>query len=86
VGISQDGRHLSLVTVDGHEGKPYRGLTRPQFAWYFQTIGAWNAMAFDSGGSAEMTVRYPGSPYAMTVNHPSDGSERQVADGLFIYG
>lgn len=86
VGISQDGRRLSLVVVDGHEGKPYRGLTRPQFAWYFQTIGAWNAMAFDSGGSAQMVVRHPGQGSAAMVNHPSDGKERPIADGLFIYG
>ncbi|HLG74051.1 MAG TPA: phosphodiester glycosidase family protein [Chloroflexota bacterium] len=86
VGISQDGRHLMMVVVDGHEGKPYRGLTRPQFGWYFQTIGAWNAMAFDSGGSAQMVVRHPGQPAATIVNSPSDGRERPVADGLFIYG
>lgn len=86
VGISQNGRTLSMVVVDGHEGRPYEGLTRPQFAWYFQTIGAWNAMAFDSGGSAEMAVRQPGQPFASIVNHPSDGKERQVADGLFVYG
>ena len=86
VGISQDGRTLSMVVADGHEGRPYMGLTRPQFAWYFQTIGAWNAMAFDSGGSAQMAVRQPGQPFASTVNHPSDGKERQVADGLFVYG
>ncbi len=86
VGISQDGRRLSLVVADGHEGRPYQGLTRPQFSWYFQTIGAWNAMAFDSGGSAQMAVRHPGQPFAGIVNHPSDGKERPVADGLFIYG
>jgi hypothetical protein len=84
-GINQDGTKLSMVVVDGHEGKPYAGLTRPQFAWYFQTIGAWNAMAFDSGGSAQMAVRRPGMSYATLVNHPSDGRERQVADGLFVY-
>ncbi|HVA26194.1 MAG TPA: phosphodiester glycosidase family protein [Chloroflexota bacterium] len=86
VGISQDGRMLSMVAVDGHEGRPYAGLTRPQFAWYFQTIGAWNAMAFDSGGSAQLAVRHPGQPFASIVNQPSDGKERQVADGLFVYG
>ncbi len=85
-GISQDGRILHLVTVEGHEGRPYRGLTRPQFAWYFQTIGAWNAMAFDSGGSAQMVARHPGQPFATIVNQPSDGRERPVADGLFVYG
>ncbi|HUZ78796.1 MAG TPA: phosphodiester glycosidase family protein [Chloroflexota bacterium] len=85
-GISRDGRLLTLVTVDGHEGWPYQGLTRPQFAWYFQTIGAWNAMAFDSGGSAELAVRFPGQLGAEAVNSPSDGRERPVADGLFIYG
>jgi exopolysaccharide biosynthesis protein len=75
-----------MVVVDGHEGRPAQGLTRPQFSWYFQTIGAWNAMAFDSGGSAQMAVRRSSETYARIVNHPSDGRERQVADGLFIYG
>src|SRR5207247_10440715 len=85
IGINQDGHRLSLVVVDGHEGRPYWGLTRPQVAWYFQTIGARNAMAFDSGGSAQMAVRRHGQA-AGIGNHPSDGQQRPGADGLFMYG
>lgn len=86
IGISRDGKKLSLVVVDGTKGKQAKGLTRPQFSWYLQTIGAWNAMAFDSGGSAQMAVRRPGDQWAGIINTPSDGKERPVADGLFIYG
>ena len=85
-GVSRDGRTLWLVVVDGHEGYPAFGLTRSQFAWYFQTIGAWQAMAFDSGGSATLVARLRGQRSATVVNAPSDGQERSVADGLFIYG
>ncbi|MDE3077096.1 MAG: phosphodiester glycosidase family protein, partial [Chloroflexota bacterium] len=86
VGVSRDGRTLWLVAVDGHEGAPAYGLTRSQFAWYFQTIGAWEAMAFDSGGSATLVARLPGKSAAGVINAPADGTERPVADGLFIYG
>ncbi|GEM_PF-2976786 len=86
VGASRDGRTMWLVAVDGHEGFPAYGLTRPQFAWYFQTIGAWQAMAFDSGGSSTLVARLPGQKTATVINTPSDGRERPVADGLFLYG
>ncbi len=85
-GVSRDGRTLWLVVVDGREAAQGYGLTRPQFAWYFQTIGAWQAMAFDSGGSATLVARLPGQHATTVVNRPSDGSERPVADGLFVYG
>ena len=47
--------------------------------------GAYNAIGFDSGGSAEMVGRLPGQQRVSVLNMPSDGAERPVANGLFIY-
>jgi len=47
--------------------------------------GAYNAVEFDSGGSAEMVGRLPGQQQVSVLNKPSDGAERPVANGLFVY-
>jgi hypothetical protein len=85
VGISADGRHLTFVEADGRQPGLSIGLTRPQLASYMQRQGSYQAMAFDSGGSATMVVRLPGQSQATTVNSPSDGQERPVADAVLVY-
>jgi hypothetical protein len=42
-------------------------------------------MAFDSGGSATLVARALGDDAPSVVNAPSDGVERPVADGVFVY-
>lgn len=85
VGISADRRHLTFVEADGRQPGLSIGLTRPQLASYMQRQGSYQAMAFDSGGSATMVVRLPGQSQATTVNSPSDGQERPVADAVLVY-
>jgi Phosphodiester glycosidase len=85
VGISADGRHLTFVEVDGRQPGLSIGLTRPQLASYMLRQGSSQAMAFDSGGSATMCVRLPGQAQVTTVNSPSDGQERPVADAVLVY-
>ncbi len=85
VGIARDGRSLLVVEVDGRQPRFSIGLTQPQLAAYMQWLGASEAMAFDSGGSATVVARLPGRPHATVVNSPSDGSERPVADALLLY-
>ncbi len=85
VGIGRDGRTLTFVEVDGRQPSLSIGLTRPQLAQYMQRLGAYQAMAFDSGGSATMVVRLPGQAAPEVVNSPSDGTERPVADALLVY-
>jgi len=85
VGIGRDARTLTFVEVDGRQRALSIGLTRPQLAEYMQRIGAAQAMAFDSGGSATMVVRLPGAQAPAVVNSPSDGSERPVADAILVY-
>jgi hypothetical protein len=83
-GTSADGNTLWLVVVDGRAPATSIGLTRPQLASLFLTLGATSAMAFDSGGSSEMVVRHVGDEASSVANVPSDGRERSIADGLLV--
>jgi len=76
---------LLLVAVDGRQRDLSIGLTRPQFAALLLAFGADDAMAFDSGGSATLVARVLGDPLPSVLNSPSDGEERVVADGFFVY-
>ncbi|MBO0836491.1 MAG: phosphodiester glycosidase family protein, partial [Actinobacteria bacterium] len=86
VGTSQDGTHAMMAVFDGRFTENQAvGLTRPQFAHWMMDHGIYNAIEFDSGGSAEMVGRLPGQQQTSVLNTPSDGAERPVANGLFIY-
>ena len=79
------GGELLLVEVDGRAPALSIGITRPQFAALALEFGATSAMAFDSGGSSELVARSLGEREASVFGTPSDGEERSVADGLFVY-
>jgi exopolysaccharide biosynthesis protein len=86
VGVSKDGTHAIMAVFDGRASENTAvGLTRPQFAQWMLAHGAYNAIEFDSGGSAEMVGRLPGQQQVSVLNTPSDGAERPVANGLFVY-
>jgi hypothetical protein len=83
-GLTLDGT-LLLAAVDGRVPALSVGVTRPEFAALFAGLGASDAMAFDSGGSATLVARVLGESAASVLNAPSDGEERPVADGFFVY-
>jgi hypothetical protein len=86
IGVTKDGKHAIVAVFDGRASENQAvGLTRPQFAQWMMAHGAYNAIEFDSGGSAEMVARLPGQQPVSVLNTPSDGHERPVANGLFIY-
>ncbi|BBB02156.1 hypothetical protein RVR_9898 [Actinacidiphila reveromycinica] len=86
VGVTKDGRHAIFATFDGHQAEGVaQGLTRPELAGWMTQHGAWDAILFDGGGSAQMVGRLPGQARASVLNTPSDGHERPVANGLFLY-
>ena len=82
--LTPDGK-LLLIAVDGREPDVSVGLTRPEFGALMRGLGATDGMAFDSGGSATLVARRLGDATTTLLNSPSDGTERPVADGLFIY-
>ncbi|GLV54599.1 hypothetical protein KDH_14460 [Dictyobacter sp. S3.2.2.5] len=87
LGITRDGNHAFMAVIDGHEAGPNksRGVTQPEMAGYMIAHGAYQAIMFDSGGSSEMVARLPGQQQVSVINTPSDGHERPVANGLFVY-
>lgn len=86
VGISEDGRHAILVTLDGRLGESVAtGVTPAQVAGYLVAHGAYSGILFDGGGSTEMAAREPGGSGLTVLNTPSDGGERPVANGIFVY-
>jgi hypothetical protein len=83
-GRTNDGS-LLLLEVDGRQQTFSVGLTRQAFAALMSAFDTSDGMCFDSGGSSTLVARLPGEPQAQVRNRPSDGHERRVADGLFVY-
>ncbi|HEX8806773.1 MAG TPA: phosphodiester glycosidase family protein, partial [Candidatus Aquilonibacter sp.] len=82
--IAADGT-LYLLEVDGRQPQLSVGITRPEFSALMRAFGGVRGMAFDGGGSSEVAVRTPGETTATLADVPSDGHERKVADGIFVY-
>ncbi|MEA2690203.1 MAG: hypothetical protein QOD51_2810, partial [Candidatus Eremiobacteraeota bacterium] len=76
---------LALVVVDGRHPATSIGVNRAELIALLRALGATDAMLFDSGGSATLVARVLGDAEPSVVNEPSDGAERAVADGLFVY-
>jgi hypothetical protein len=79
------GGRLFLIEVDGRQPDVSVGLKRPEFAALMRSLGATEGLAFDGGGSSTIAIRRVGESEAVVTNSPSDGIERPVGDGLFVY-
>lgn len=81
LGLTKDRRTLILLVVDGRNlAAGRRGMSFPELTAQLQSLGAHWALALDGGGSSTMWLAGRG-----VVNHPSDGSERTVANHLAVY-
>ncbi len=78
-GMSQDGKTLFLMVVDGRSSAS-AGMTCVEVAAEMKSFGAYDAVNFDGGGSTTMYLRGTG-----IVNTPSDGAERTVGNHLGIF-
>lgn len=87
VAITKNGTHALLAVFNGRfaDTQKSTGLTPAEAARYMLAHGASQAMLFDGGGSSEMVARLPGQHQISVINSPSDGRERPVANGLFVY-
>ncbi len=82
VGVSQDGNTMYIGAVDGRGTSI--GMTHDETANFLKSIGAYNAINLDGGGSTTFAVREEGETQAKVVNTPSDGTERKVINGLGV--
>ncbi|MFP3415805.1 phosphodiester glycosidase family protein, partial [Bacillus sp. SIMBA_074] len=80
VGVSQDGKTLYMVTIDGSNG-----VYLDELAKVMAELGSYRAVNFDGGGSTTLSTRSLGDTYATLSNKPSGGSERRVPTGLAVY-
>lgn len=78
VGISRDATTLMFVVVDGR--RPWSvGMSLTELANQLLTLGAYQAMNLDGGGSSTLWVR------GAIVNYPSDAAgERAVGNALVV--
>jgi peptidoglycan hydrolase-like protein with peptidoglycan-binding domain len=78
LGLSKDGRVLYLVAVEGKSG--VRGLRATELGAVLKSLGAYDGLALDSGGSAQLFVKGRGM-----VQRSTDASgSRAVANVLMV--
>lgn len=73
-GLSDDGRYIYLVCVDGRQPGWSDGATIYDMGLWQQSFGAYNAINLDGGGSTTMSISGMGS----YVNRPCYGYARSV--------
>lgn len=78
VGRTKDGE-VWWVAVDGRQ-KMSDGATLEELARIMQRLGCVDAINLDGGGSTALNV------LTVTVNRPSEGREREVANGVVFLG
>jgi len=82
LGVSQDGRQLILMTVDGRSHSV--GATHSEMAAILRHYGAHNAMHFDGGGSTTMVTRQHDGRYSVANTLP-EGSQRRIINALGVF-
>ncbi|MEM1329761.1 MAG: phosphodiester glycosidase family protein [Planctomycetota bacterium] len=83
-GVSQDGRTLYLLVVDGRQPGYSVGVNLFQLAEVLIDAGAWDAINLDGGGSSSFWYQPEGG--SLLTNSPSDGAFRPVAAHLGVRG
>ena len=79
VAVDSTGSRIFMVTVDGRQPGYSQGMNLNEFSNYLVSIGAYNAINLDGGGSTTMVTRKYGQVYPTLANRPSDGTERKVS-------
>lgn len=83
-GSSKSGKELILVTVDGDQSV-IKGMTMKELANLMLSLGAYNAINFDGGGSTTMVSRAPVSNNLKVVSNVAGGSMRSIATAIGIF-
>ena len=84
-GLNQNGRWLFLVVIDGRQSGYSEGATFPELADFLLSLGAYNGINLDGGGSSAMVIESVlGGPFVL--NSPIEGNipgnESAVANHL----
>lgn len=83
VGVSEDGRYLILMIIDGRQMGYSEGATTRETADWLVRLGAHDGLNLDGGGSSALVMEGPdGGP--LVLNRPSGMYERRVANHLGV--
>ena len=85
-GISVDGNYLYLLVVDGRRPGSV-GSTERETALILRSLGSWEGINFDGGGSSALVLRYPDGrvrPVNTPIHGGIPGLERAVAGCIGI--
>jgi len=85
-GISQDGKYLYLVVIDGRR-KGSVGATEEETALLLRSLGSWEGINFDGGGSSALAMRFADGKVRVIntpIHNGIPGQERAVAGCIGI--
>ncbi|GAE89699.1 phosphodiester glycosidase family protein [Acetivibrio straminisolvens] len=83
-GTSKSGKDLILVTVDGRQAAS-KGMSQRELANLMLSLGAYNAINLDGGGSTTMVSRPFATNDLKVVNTPSDGGLRSISTAIGVF-
>ena len=81
LGLLKNGDVICYTVDKGHGSN---GMTLEELAERLAELGCVTAINLDGGGSTCIGVTQPGDTTFTTVNHPSDGKQRECANYLFF--
>ena len=84
IASTKDGKKLLFVTVDGRQESSI-GMTQAEIAQFMLSIGAYNALNLDGGGSTTMVGRELGNTSPEIMNSPSDGLARGISNAIGVF-
>jgi len=89
-GISQDGKYLYLVVIDGRRAGSI-GATEEETALLLRCLGSWEGLNFDGGGSTALAMRFADGKVKVVntpIHNGIPGQERAVAGciGVRLHG
>jgi len=88
VGISQDGRYLIMLTIDGRQPGWSDGAVDSETASWLIRFGSYNGLNLDGGGSSAMVkADCDGSPIQLnrSIDRGIPGAERVIANNFGVF-
>lgn len=83
IGVTSDYSKIMIITADGRNG--YAGFGQKEFGELFKSLGCYNAINLDGGGSTTLVKKTKAMDKAEVVNKPSGGSLRSVVSGVGVF-
>ncbi|MGI5858222.1 MAG: stalk domain-containing protein [Tepidanaerobacteraceae bacterium] len=84
IGFTADKKTMIMAVVDGRQAQS-RGMSQQEMAELMLSLGAYNALNLDGGGSSTMVVRPFGETQTKVINSPSESVQRLIPNAVGIF-